>query len=124
MEGLGGGGISFIKRVSVKGFLFLPAPPCLPAVCLHFGGHWRLAATLRGRAAGLLSFPAASSACSPLLPLMGTMGGRGNPLGLVAGDPLGCPVVSEAGPPSAHLAALPVPLLPLVRGGRSCCRGN
>lgn len=27
MEGLGGGGVSFIKRVSVKGFLFLPAPP-------------------------------------------------------------------------------------------------
>lgn len=30
MEGLGGGGISFIKRVSVKGFLFLPSPPTHP----------------------------------------------------------------------------------------------
>lgn len=45
MEGLGGGGISFIKRVSVKGFLFLPSPPHhLPLVRLPFRGCWHLAA--------------------------------------------------------------------------------
>lgn len=73
MEGLGGGGISFIKRVSVKGFLFLPSPPPPNCPWSAFGseaaGTWQLPPG--GRAMGPLSFPAACSLHSPPVPLGG-----------------------------------------------------
>lgn len=85
--------MSFIKRVSVKGFLFLPPFPACPQFAFASEASSRAFLTLgtRGTSVGWASKWAlcvgGNGGFSSQMPL--------EPLGLVTGDPISCSAVSK-----------------------------